>query len=161
MAHVTEQEGGMGPQKEADRHLWSPSDRPERPYEEDPRHLAGRLEEYHATKDTEGPEFAVYIKQQAREHLHEACSLMTGEKHFFRYMAWLAFEHLNPRWNKQRYDASLEALFREEPSLTPIAATAKLMGIRRMKPWQRGFLRDQARRVKHRLRQQKKQEEGA
>lgn len=126
---------------------------------EDPTHLAGRLEEY-ATLPQQRPVNVTYFDElELKKKFQALLKEMTSSS---RLLKW-GFNHLgrmlDPRWSEAMYEARFERMFLEEPDLTPSEAAMRVLGTLRMPLRMKPFILVKAQRVKRRMEQRRRDQE--
>lgn len=124
---------------------------------EDPAHLAGRLEEY-ATLSQQPPVNLTYFDELELKEKFQAVlkDIVARRPRLLKYCFNQVATALNPRWSEKLYEARLERMFEEEPELTPSTATMRVLGTIRMPETMKPFILAKAQRVKHRMVQRRR-----
>src|SRR5262249_48606694 len=124
---------------------------------EDPAHLAGRLEEY-ATLSQQPPVNLTYFDELELKEKFQAVlkDIVARRPRLLKYCFNQVATALNPRWSEKLYEARLERMFEEEPELTPSTATMRVLGTIRMPETMKPFILVKAQRVKHRMVQRRR-----
>ena len=126
---------------------------------EDPAHLAGRLEEYETLSQNRQPNMSTFHEQDLKER---GLTLMKDMRARPRLLRWLFNQlgkELNPRWSDALYEARLERMFIEQPDLIPSEAAMRVLGILRMPLTMKPFILVKAQRIKHRIVQRRRDQE--
>lgn len=126
---------------------------------EDPAHLAGRLDEYATLSQNPPPNLSIFHEWELKDKCR---ALLTELRTRPRLLKWLFNQvgaELNPRWSDAMYEARLERMFIEEPDLIPSEAAMRVIGTLRMPHKMKPFLLVKAQRIKHRLVQRRLDQE--
>ena len=118
---------------------------------EDPTHLAGRLDEYVTLSEHRPPNLTKFREWELKEQFQALLKDMRCRPRLLRYCFNQVATALNPRWSETLYEARLERMFLEDPDLTPSAATMRVLGTIRMPLTMKPFILIKAQRVKHRI----------
>lgn len=123
---------------------------------EDPTHLAGRLDEYATLSEHRPPNLSTFHEWELKEQFQALVREMRSRP---RLLKW-GFNHmaraLNPRWSDTLYDARLQRMFVEEPNLIPSEAAMRVLGTLRMPLKMKPFILVTAQRIKHRIVQRRR-----
>jgi hypothetical protein len=126
---------------------------------EDPAHLAGRLEEYATLSEHRPPNLGMFHEWELKEKFEALVKAMRSRP---RLLQW-GFNHLatviNPRWLEASYEARFERMFQDEPDVTPSEAAMRVLGTLRMPLRMKPFILVKAQRVKRRMEQRRRDQE--
>jgi hypothetical protein len=123
---------------------------------EDPTHLAGRLDEYATLSRERPPNLTHFVELELKEKFQALLKDMRSRPRLLKYCFNQVAATLNPRWSEKLYEARLERMFLEDPDLTPSAATMRVLGTIRMPLTMKPFILVKAQRVKHRMVQRRR-----
>jgi hypothetical protein len=124
---------------------------------EDPAHLAGRLDEY-ATLSQQPQLNLTYFDELELKKKFQAVlkDIIARRPRLLKYCFNQVATAMNPRWSEKLYEARFERMFQEEPELTPSMATMRVLGTIRMPETMKPFILAKAQRVKHRMIQRRR-----
>ena len=127
---------------------------------EDPKHLAGRLDEYATRSQERQLDLGYFVELELKGKIQALVKEVTELRprlleYFFHQVA----SAINPRWSEKSYDTRLELMFLDEPALTPSAATMRVMGTIRMPAVMKPVMIKRAQRVKNRVEQRQRDQE--
>ena len=123
---------------------------------EDPTHLAGRLEEYETLSANRPPNFGMFHEWELKEKFEAVVKAMRSRRRLIRWGFNYMARELDPRWSERLYDARFERMFLDEPKLMPSEAAMRVIGTLRMPLRMKRFIVAKARRVKNRLEQRQR-----
>jgi hypothetical protein len=123
---------------------------------EDPTHLAGRLEEYETVSQNRPPNLSTFHEWELKEKFVALVKDMQTRPRLLKWGFNYLGKVLNPRWSDALYDARLERMFLDEPKLMPSEAAMRVLGVLRMRQTMYRFIVAKARRVKNRLEQRQR-----
>ena len=86
---------------------------------EDPTHLAGRLDEYATLSRERAPNLTHFVELELKEKFQALLKDMRSRPRLLKYCFNQVATTLNPRWSEKLYEARLERMFLEDPDLTP------------------------------------------
>ena len=123
---------------------------------EDPAHLAGRLEEYATLSEHRPPNLGMFHEWELKERFLAVVKDMRSRRRLIRWGFNQLATELDPRWAEKLYDARFERMFLDEPKLIPSEAAMRVIGTLRMPLRMKRFIVAKARRVKNRLEQRQR-----
>lgn|SRR5574340_206736 len=123
---------------------------------EDPTHLAGRLEEYATLSAHRPPNLSTFHERELKEKLLALLKEMRSRPRLLKWGLNQMATALDPRWSDRLYDARLERMFLDKPDLTPSTAAMRVLGTLRMPRRMQRFILVKAQRVKNRLEQRRR-----
>lgn len=123
---------------------------------EDPVHLAGRLEEYETLSQNPPPNLSKFHEWDLKDKCTALIAELQTRPRLLRWHFNQVGAVLNPRWADAMYDARLERMFLDEPTLMPIQAAMRVIGTLRMPYKMKPFILKKAQRVKNRLEQRQR-----
>jgi len=126
---------------------------------EDPTHLAGRLEEYETVSQNRPPNLTMFHEWEVKEKFQALVKEMTSSRRLLKWGFNYLGRLLNPRWSEAMYEARFERMFHEEPDLTPSEAAMRVLGTLRMPLKMKPFILVKAQRVKRRMEQRRRDQD--
>jgi len=126
---------------------------------EDPAHLAGRLDEYATLSQYPPPNLSKFHEWELKEKFLALYKDMETRPRLLKWVFNYVGARLNPRWYDAMYEARLERMFIEEPDLIPSEAAMRVIGTLRMPHKMKPLLLVKAQRIKHRLVQRRLDQE--
>jgi hypothetical protein len=127
---------------------------------EDPKHLAGRLDEYATLSQERQPDLGYFVELELKGKIQALIQeVRQNRPRLFDYFLNQVASAVNPRWSEKSYDMRLELMFLDEPDLKPSTAAMRVMGTIRMPLVMKGMMVRRSQRVKHRLRKRQHDQE--
>jgi hypothetical protein len=127
---------------------------------EDPKHLAGRLDEYATLTQQRQPDLGYFVELELKGKIQALIQEVRQDRpRLLDYLINQVASTINPRWSEKSYDTRLELMFLDEPDLRPSTAAMRVMGTIRMPAVMKPVMIKRAQRVKNRVEQRRRDQE--